>query len=270
MTLPCRAIILTTENRSKTVMQRGLISTALIACVLCGTPATQGQQAEILPEPDEVLDAFYEALGGEMALSGLSEIHVRGSYGGSSSGSIEAKYKDGKLLLEYEVDGFGKLRMGFDGTTYWRSIPGQPAIELDGEDLAMARNFTLLPPQFLNWRSFEGTTEVIEGTDFRGRAVWHLRFSGDDKIEIDRYFDRDNGLLVAVDLKSTHADTTTLYEFEEYEGVLWPHNITTESMIDDLTAVATTEVRITEIDFDAELDDDDFAMPDDDSDDEDQ
>ncbi len=243
------------------------LALAVILWLLCWTAVVQGQQQESLPSADDVLDAFYEALGGEMALAGMSEIMVRGSYGGASSGTIEAKYKDGKFLFEYHTDGFGKTRHGFDGKTWWRSIQDQPAAELEGKERAMSRHFTLLPPQFLNWRNFEGTTEVVEATDFRGTAVWRLRFSSDDGIVLNRFFDRDSGLLVAVTLKAPKTNTTTLYEFEEHEGVLWPCNIKTESEINDFTASAKTEVQFTEFEVNAELDDAEFAMSEDNSDD---
>ena len=234
-----------------------------ICCLPCWTLTTLGQQVEAIPEADGVLGAFYEALGGEMALAGMSEITVSGNYSGASSGTIEAMYKDGKFLFEYETDGVGTIRQGFDGQIWWRSYPGQPAAELEGKERSLSRHYTLLPPQFLNWRNFAGTIEVVEATDFRGADVWRLRFTDDDDIELNRFFDRESGLLIAVTLKAGSTNVTMLYEFEDHAGVLWPGKITTISEINEFTASPTTEVQFTDFVDDAELDDDEFAMPDD-------
>ena len=52
----------------------------------------------------------------------------------------------------------------------------------------MASQFAFCTPQFLEWREFEGDVEVVEATEFRGNDVWHLRFSDESGIDVERYF----------------------------------------------------------------------------------
>ncbi|MGI9518492.1 MAG: hypothetical protein ACR2NP_15660 [Pirellulaceae bacterium] len=247
-----------------TVTGKLLACFVLLCLLICST--AYGQQKESLPSADDVLEAFYESLGGEMAIAGMSEIRFKGTFGGPASGNLEVKYKDGKFAFEYDLEGFGRLRQGFDGTSWWRSMPDQQIEVLEGEDKAMASQLSFCTPQFLDWRDFDGTIEVVEAADFRGTDVWHLTFTDEVGAAVNRFFDQESGLLVASNLKTKQADSTTLYEFEEFEGVLWASRIISETRIDGVDEMYSTEILFTEYDFDAELDDDELAMPGKDSD----
>ena len=107
---------------------------------------------------------------------------------------------------------------------------------------------------------------MVEATEFRGTAVWRLRFSNDEEMTLDRFFDRESGLLVAVTIKAGSTNVTTLYEFEEHAGVLWPGKLTTISEINEYTASPTTEIQFTDFVSDAELEDHEFEMSSDESD----
>ncbi|MGI9518493.1 MAG: hypothetical protein ACR2NP_15665 [Pirellulaceae bacterium] len=254
-------------------MQRILIPTSLTNSLLAGflfiwiqawTAVASGQQ-QTLPSADEVLDAFYEALGGEMAISSVSDVRFTGSYG--RPGNLEVKYKSGKFVLGYDMGDSGQLRLGFDGTKWWRSHPRRRIEILQGEDMAMARQYSVCSPRFLEWRDIDGAVEIVEGTDFRGTAVWHVKFTDDEGVVVDRFFDQESGLLVATKVESEKADSTMLYEFEDFEGVLWASRLVNETKIKGNENVYATEILFTDYDFDAQLNDDDFAMPGDYSDD---
>ncbi|MGI9517824.1 MAG: hypothetical protein ACR2NP_12305, partial [Pirellulaceae bacterium] len=234
---------------------------ALVLGLACSTSNAVGQEQVRLPSVDEVLNNFSEALGGEMAIAGMSEVQFKGSFSGQTSGELEVKYKDGKYVFTYTLEGVGRVQQGFDGKNWWRSLPGKEKEAMVGEEAAMARQFAICTPQFLNWREFDGTIEVVERTEMRGKDVWRLTFIDKDDVTKDRYFDREAGLLVVASLRESHpVSSTTLYKFEDFEGVLWPTRITSESRINGAAESITTVIEFTEFDFDVQLDDDEFTM----------
>ena len=237
---------------------------ALVLCLTCSNQVALAQEQASLPSVEEVLDNFYEALGGEMAIAGMSEVQLKGSYRGQVSGEFEIKYKEGKYVFTYTLDGVGRVQQGFDGKHWWQSLPGQERQAVEGEAAAMARSSAVCTPQFLDWREFDGTIEVVARIELHGKAVWHLTFTDQDEVVIDRYFDCESGLMVTATLDNKSnpgpVSTTTNYEFEDFEGVLWPTRITGETRIQGAAESSTTVIEFTDFDFDAQLDDDEFTM----------
>ena len=71
------------------MMQPTSFALAFVLCLTCSNQVALAQEQVPLPSVDEVLDNFYEALGGEMAIAGMSEVQFSGSYFGQISGEID-------------------------------------------------------------------------------------------------------------------------------------------------------------------------------------
>ena len=181
------------------------------------------------------------------------------------SGALELVYKDGKSLMRFTSYGIsGESVTGFDGKRWWRHLPGadEPQ-EITGEDRALVQNFALFTPQFLRWRDFQGTTQVTDTAEFRGTPVWHLKFTDPDGLVVDRYFDRDNGLLVSDRTQAGRVQNVMLYEFTEINGVQWVSVATVETTVDSVESEYDVQLRFDDFDFDVDLDDEQFALPED-------
>ncbi|MGI9518491.1 MAG: hypothetical protein ACR2NP_15655 [Pirellulaceae bacterium] len=233
---------------------------------LGGTCVTQGQQTGTLPSADDVLDAFYEALGGEMAIAGIDQVRITGRSEEPMPASMELLYKDGKMLFRNSNAGQESVT-GFDGKTWWRKLPGtvRPK-ELSGQNRAMARHFALFSPRFLKWPEINQSIEVVESISFRGNQAWQMAFTDSDGQVVDRYFDRNTGLLLASRIKTSHFEQLFIYEFKDVDGVMWVTAVTgmlTYSVDSDYEV----GVEFTDFDFNARFDDGIFDMPSTESDD---
>ncbi|MGI9518490.1 MAG: hypothetical protein ACR2NP_15650 [Pirellulaceae bacterium] len=234
----------------------------LLAGLMIATP-TWGQQQETLPSPDEVLDAFYEVLGGEMAIAGIEQVRITGESAEPMSGDLELLYKDGKVLMRFTSDGVsGESVTGFNGKVWWRHLPSTPdPQQISDDERAMVQHFALFTPQFLTWREHEGSTEVTDTTEFRGNRVWHLKFTDTDGQVVDRYFDQNTGLLLGARIETSLIEHVTLYEFTDIDGVMWVSAVTAEQKVDDVAAEYDIQLNFSDFDFDVDLDDEQFAGP---------
>ena len=233
----------------------------LAFCSWMVTP-TIAQQIETLPDASAVLEAFYAALGGEMAIAGMDEAVFRGTYEGEPPGTVEFRYKDRRFRHDFDFRGHGVVTQGFNGSRVWQLSPEGRLHRLSGQEASMAFQLAINGPQFLAWREFRGIIEVVEPTSFRGIDVWHLRFTDDNDFVVARYFKRADGLLVAAHAETEMMDSTTLYEFGEHDGVVRVSVMTTEMKVEYAPEeVFRTVIEFTEVDFDTQVDDSDFFPP---------
>ncbi len=250
-------------KKNATWMLKRLGSGLASVCALGLCLSAVAQENRQPPTADEVLDGFYEALGGEMAITGIDQVRITGESAEPMTGEMELLYKEGKMLMRFTSYGpSGESITGFDGKAWWRRPPGtETAQEISDEDLALVQHFALFTPQFLAWRDFAGSIEVTDTSEFHGHRVWHLKFTNPDGQVIDRYYDRDTGLLLGNRIEIERIEHVTLYEFKDINGVKWVSTATLKQTVDSVESEYDVKLTFTDFDFDVDLDDEQFAGP---------
>ena len=221
--------------------------------VLSGGCSIISAQETDQPTAERVIEDFIEALGGEMAVSNFESCRLTGRCEGSISGDFEYLYRDGSFVLVADFERMGRTGLGTDGDRWWRIDAGKKPTLVSGRESRGWRMFAFATPVFLNWLEFDGKLELLGATEFDDQLAWQVRFTIEDDMTVDRYFDQETGLLIGADYTTDDNRVTWTYEFEDVDGVMWVSR--TESKYYTWT--------IHDWEFDVEIDDELLAGPDD-------
>lgn len=181
------------------------LSTSLLCCSL--VPAWVGGQDNSIPSAQKVIEAYVNALGGEMKLQKVGAVSVTAksdSLFGSPS-SFHVLWKNGKFLVkETEVRGAkGKAyvqQFGFDGEHEWVHLAGAPPKRRQNNASRSINNLERfgVTPYALELLSFAGEVTQNGKQEINGQATWHLIFEWPNGQKDHRYFDIESGLLACV------------------------------------------------------------------------
>ena len=236
----------------------------LPAAVVSVAPAAATQQpAAQLPQPDQILARYVEAIGGKEAIAKIKSRSMKGLYlrqqGGGPQVPLEILQKGDKLLISATTPQ-GVNSRGYNGAIGWTKNP-QEARELDAadtltvKDLVEAFDTLKLKEPFPRMR--------MGGKDKIGdREVYVLRGALPDRRRLTLYFDVQTGLLVRKEILAATPvgyDPTQI-DFEDYkevDGVKIPFTIRTS-----YAEFAFSGTRkFTEIKHNVALDDATFELP---------
>ncbi len=205
------------------------------------------------PSPQQILDRYIQAIGGDQQLAKLTSFIAAGTYSGYDTDTqevpVEIFAKAPNLRTAIIRAQLGTKTLSFDGRQAWLAAFDQPVplLALSGGDLEQVRIDAALcfpshiKEDFTAWRagfpevSINGRKlQVIEGTIPGGSSV---KF----------YFDKETGLLArqvhyvntAVGLIPTHVDYS---DYRDVAGVKLPFRWTT-TWTDGQSTTSLTEVR---------------------------
>jgi Photosynthetic reaction centre cytochrome C subunit len=196
-----------------------------------GRQGGRGQQGPPPPAVDDVLNKYFEAIGGAAAVEKIQSRVVTGSMtdrlGASMAFTVEEKAPD---LYRTTMDAAGsKTQTGFDGTTGWTSAEGN-ASDLAGFPLQYAlRMADLSLPMRL--KSMASSLQAGRPTRIDGKDTTTLQGTTAPNVIERFYFDAASGLLVRRTI-TTRTPLGTLPEQIDYSdyrnvsGVQMPFTIT--------------------------------------------
>jgi photosynthetic reaction center cytochrome c subunit len=225
---------------------------------LYGPPSPPDEPDQLLepaakaPSVDQILDKYFQALGGVQRLAGLASFVAKGTFEGYGEEKepveVFAKAPNQRAMIVHAPA--GDTTSTYDGRTGWISAPAidrpVPMFELSGSDLDDARldaelDFPARLKQSLSqWRVANPATiddheaQVIQG-------------SSDGRRPVNLYFDSKSGLLVRlvrytdspVGLNPTQIDYA---DYRDVAGVKIPFR-STVTWLDGRTTVTLSDVQ---------------------------
>lgn len=188
--------------------------------------------AGAVPTVDQILDRYVEASGGKARLAELTTRLMKGTLETAVgiSGRFEVRMKSpNKAVSSMELQTFGTLREGYDGTVGWSSAPFQGTRLKEGTDLARVQRNAVFPRE-LRIREIYTRFEV-KGSQKVGTAdAWVVEATPKTGNPDTFYFDKKSGLLLR---EETTVDTvlgtfkfqTELSDYREVDGVQVPFSM---------------------------------------------
>jgi hypothetical protein len=179
--------------------------------------------AQGVPTVDQVLDRYYEAIGGREALERITSrvatgrvVDDRPDAGPVGVNRFEAYGRPGGQWSYVEHTPEGDFAEGFDGSVYWKLEDGTVSTT-DGPDRSKMA-FVLDPQGPLHIRDYFRDMNSVSVTDYEGRAVYAI--GSDRAMEYYAlYFDMRSGLLTNIGYH------WYLEDYRVVDGVLMPHRV---------------------------------------------
>jgi hypothetical protein len=134
--------------------------------------------AESLPDAAELLAAHVQAAGGADKIATFETIHAVGKIDAGQQklvGTSELWWqKGGKFYLEQDVEGVGKSRAGYDGTTIWLDDPISGLRILEGDEAQSYIHSSIMFPGH-EWREhFSEAKTIGKQTLADGSEAWEV------------------------------------------------------------------------------------------------
>ncbi|HEX3746280.1 MAG TPA: DUF620 domain-containing protein [Bryobacteraceae bacterium] len=219
--------------------------------------------ADDLPKADTVLDKYVEVTGGKAAYEkhhsetskGTLEIASQGIKGSITSYRAEPN----KSYSETELGGFGKIREGSDGTTFWAlSAMTGPHIK-DGAEKVQAQLSAMNSE--LHWRDLFKDVKTTGVDTVNGKECYKLQVTPADSSPMEQCYDKISGLMVkqSMTVESPYGPqsiTTFAGDYRKEDGVLVPHQIKSSVAGQDIV------VTIDSVTYNADIPPGTFALPD--------
>jgi uncharacterized protein len=212
---------------------------ALTACAAPGPraqpvpPAPADQQS--YPDPLGLAAAHVEAVGGRAAIEAVRGYYSTGTAEMQAQGiraTVEEWVRPGEGWRErWDIDGFGRAEMGFDGRIAWTVSPDQPPDAVRDEEIREGfASLAVLHPE-TDLTAHLGTARTIGRRDIAGRSTWEVGLTGPAGSVQSRFYDEETGLLRAVErdellIGQLTRSLTVYQDWRPIEGVLFPHRLT--------------------------------------------
>lgn len=246
-------------------MKRTLTVLMLVALVALPCLAQSGQPApaEKMPSVDQIIAKYVDALGGKAALEKVNSRFQKGTLeipGAGLGGTFEAYQKaPNKSIFTANIDGFGLVQEGYDGTVAWAQDPQSGLREKTGGELADVKRDSdihrdlklkaLYPTMTLKGKEKIGEKEVyvIEAKPAEGNTEkW--------------YFDAQSGLLARADTERESPMGKALIEsyFENYKDV---DGVKIPTTVRQVTPAFTIVVQFSETQHNVSVEDSKFTKP---------
>ncbi len=228
---------------------------------------TQAQTAE------EVIDAYFETIGGRENMSNLKSLKITGDGKAQGMDIPLTMYQvaPNKQRMDMDFQGQKITQMCFDGKTGWATnFMTMEAEAMDAEQSYILANSLDFPDAFLNYEkkgykiSLDGE-ETIEGADCIKVRLTRPELEIDGK-KVENYslyfFDKESFVPIMQrefgktgETKGQAVDTY-LSDFQEVAGVYYPHTITQKMNDMEIFSLSLKEVLVN-----PEIPADLFALP---------
>jgi len=214
---------------------------------LASRPATQGT-----PSADQILNTYFQAIGGTQRLSSFASFVAKGTYSGYDTDNqkvpVDVYAKAPAQMTTIVHAPLGDSVRVFDGRSGWIASPDRPIplLSLTGGDVTGAKiDATLvfstgIKQLFPQWR--------VADTTIDAKDVWMLEGIAPGQLPLKLYFDQESGLLVrALRLIDTVIGyNPTQLDYSDYRlvnGIKVPyHEVITWT--DDQTTIDLTDVQL--------------------------
>ena len=229
-------------NRSWEIAQEdGLarIGEVLAAAALMMAGVLAGSlQGQALPNADEVIGTYVEAIGGREAHTSHRSIRSVGSIsmpGMGLQGEFEVlQIAPNEMVTRVQLPGVGEILSGFDGERGWSVNPLTGPLVLSGSELAEARERADMLAA-LRDRSIVPGRETIELAEVDGEACWRVKLRWLSERESFDCYSEITGLLLASEDSQTSSMgeirvVTRFSDYREFHGMVVPTTLVQTSM----------------------------------------
>jgi zinc protease len=239
------------------------IGLILIVCaVRCASSSFENPKS--LPNVDQILDKYVQAIGGKGAWLKLTSRQTKGTLEIKATGTAVASQiyqkAPNKRLSQLEIPGLGTVREGFDGAVAWTQAPRAGISEIKGTQLAEIK---LDADFYRELRLKELYPKILLKSIQKvgGRDAYMLEAVAKEGKPSRFYFDAENGLLVRVELdrQSAMGETHQDIYFEDHQvvdGVKLPFTIRQTE-----PARAAFLLKVSEIKHNVAINDARFSKP---------
>jgi zinc protease len=239
---------------------------AVLAAAMSWTLVASAQDA---PKPsitvEEIMEKSIQATGGKDNLQKMKTIIATGTMeivamGGTASTELYSKAPNKRYTFT-NVDGYGEIKAGFDGTIGWSSEPQNGLVQLKGAQLATAkRDATFNGALF--WKELYPTSEVVGKQKVGDRDCWVVKLTPAEGTPVTHFYDVETGLLakMVATADTMQGPAEIGIKVADYKdlgnGVKFPFTMTI-----DMPGIGDLITKYKEIKVNAEIDDAKFAMP---------
>lgn len=212
---------------------------------------------------EDVLDRYVEVTGGKEA---YEKFHNRVSRGTMELPALGLKGKatlyqaaPGKMYMDADLPGIGKIEEGTDGHTVWEKSTAGGARVKKGEEGANALRAAAFNSD-VNWRKVYAKAETLGLATADGKACYKVKLTTPEGQVRTNYYDHKTGLLVKAESREkTQAGelpTEALVDdYKKVDGILMPHRLREKVLTQEF--VLTFE----KIEHNVELPADRFDLP---------
>ena len=231
-----------------------------------GAAAAEGADAaeavERAPEPEAVLEAHVEAIGGREALAKVRSLYVESSVelpARGVTGESRSWWRDGSFLVEEQLEGLGVSAAGYDGTTLWVKDSFRGWREVEGKEAELyARGSS--PFLIADWQKHFTKAEYVGTRKDGERELIDLRLVTPLDQAVVMSFDAETHRLreTAFDEPTPQGSRRVVVRAENYEpaeGIAFARLQVTRSPLGEVRQ------SITKIDLHPEIDANRFAPP---------
>ncbi|MBX2826843.1 MAG: outer membrane lipoprotein-sorting protein [Flavobacteriaceae bacterium] len=249
------------------------MKTLKLLFVLCAlvafAPTSQAQTAE------EIIDNFFENTGGIDAWKNIKNMKATGvaSFGPQKYPFTLYTVLDGRMAAEVDLQGTKFIPQAFDGEQFWST--NFQTMEAEAADAETSKNFKAneakdFPDPFLDYKS-KGYSISLEGKEtIEGTETFKIKLTK-NKIVVDGveeehsvmyYFDTETFVPIVSEEAATSGPqkgtiSQTVYsEYLEAGDIFYPYTIDVK-----VNGQVMQSIKTTEIEFNAELDESIFQMP---------
>jgi outer membrane lipoprotein-sorting protein len=219
-------------------------------------------------ELDEVLDNYYEAVGGVDAWKSVQTMTATGTMMMAGMG-IEAPFvvtskRPNKVRLEFTFQGMTGVQ-AYDGETAWMLMPfmGNPDPEVMPDDMAKdVIDQADLDGSLIGYKEDGHQVELLGQEDTEGTSAYKLKVTKKNG-DIEIYY-LDSEYYIPIKLTGSREQQGRVIEFEtilsdykEVGGLMMPHSIEAKPK----GAPSGQVITIESVELNADVDDSTFAMP---------
>ena len=223
----------------------------------------------------EIIDKYIENIGGYQAWTEINSMTVTG-IGRQQSVDypfIATFMKDGRTIIDVDLQGTSFIVEAFDGETAWNmNFNTQKAEALDSEASANYKNDAKdnMPDAFINYKAKGYDIELIGKEEFEGTECFKIKLTktpvlvdGKEEDNIDvYYFDTENFVPIAIEsvVKFGPAkgaiSQTLISDYQEVDGLYIPF-----SQIEKFNGQISLEMVYKEVKLNSKVNLEIFKMP---------
>jgi hypothetical protein len=218
--------------RNRSLERTRLILPALLLAAMCMASA-HAQPGEKLPAAEKILDRYVEVTGGEQAYAKLKNRVSKAKFEIPAQG-IKADLtiysaRPNKLYTLLESDAFGKIEKGTDGEVAWElSVMMGPQIKEGEEKALLMREATF--DGVTHWRELYKKVECVSLEAVDDQPCYKIVLTPAEGAPVTRYYDKQSGLLVKVEMNVTTPMGTVplesyISDYKPVDGVLLPYKV---------------------------------------------
>lgn len=226
---------------------------------------------------DEIIDTYLENIGGKEEWSKIESMTVTGvgRQQGVDYPFVATYMEDGRYVIDVDLQGTSFIVEAFDGTNSWAmNFQSQKAEASDSETSMNTKNESrdeIVSP-FYDYEDKGYSIELVGEDTWEGTEVYKIKLikkpvivDGKEEENIEMfYFDKENYVPIASEAKITSgpgkgSQVQTVYsDYQEVNGLYVPF-----TQIDKINGQVGLEMKVKSIEFNKEVNDDIFKMPED-------